>query len=596
MVKTVRSTWSYFCTVEVVLFFALAACVSSYSHGSTPRSELSLKQALRELKALPRPQTVDPKLFASLKASLSSQLIQQHKSKFVACAPDSDLSKVRFLAITPSGNATKFQWSYRNEGDCNQDGTVDIGDFSTFALNYGVDNNDPRWAVACAGDNDRNGMVDTSDLEQIGANYYHRLSGYHLERSVTGDPNGAWVEMTDVPFASSDVRLSELRQFSIQLDGPAQGYYRVVPFTGISRGIPSDPVEQRDMGPGDWSMFGRDLTHSRRSPFRGAQTNHLKWSYDLGPCDSSPAIGADGTVYVGSWSAQLYAINPDGTLKWSYPTDKEVYSSPAIDSDGTIYVGSGNSRLYALYPDGTFRWSSKMDGWIGSSPAIGTDGTVYIVATCYKGSLYAFSRSGANLWSFNVEGGWSSPAVGKDGMIFVGSGYPDYDIHAINKNGTLKWSFATGNQGNSSPAIGPDGTVYVGRQDNKLYAIRADGKLEWSFTTGNYVESSPAINLDGTIYVGSDDGKLYAINPDGTCRWAFTTGNCVKSSPAIDADGTIYVGSNDNKFYAINPDGKLKWSYTTGSAIGSSPAIGADGTVYVGSSDEKLYAFGPSAE
>ena len=44
----------------------------------------------------------------------------------------------------------------------------------------------------------------------------------------------------------------------------------------------------------------------------------------------------------------LYAINPNGSLKWKYKTDDRIYSSsPAIGSDGTIYVGSG-IYLYAI--------------------------------------------------------------------------------------------------------------------------------------------------------------------------------------------------------------------------------------------------------
>jgi len=35
---------------------------------------------------------------------------------------------------------------------------------------------------------------------------------------------------------------------------------------------------------------------------------------------SSPAIGSDGTIYVGSYDSNLYAINPDGSLKWKYST------------------------------------------------------------------------------------------------------------------------------------------------------------------------------------------------------------------------------------------------------------------------------------
>ena len=46
--------------------------------------------------------------------------------------------------------------------------------------------------------------------------------------------------------------------------------------------------------------------------------------------ESSPAIGADGTIYVGSYDHKLCAINPDGTEKWSFDTGNYVHSSVAI--------------------------------------------------------------------------------------------------------------------------------------------------------------------------------------------------------------------------------------------------------------------------
>ncbi|MDB4805128.1 immunoglobulin domain-containing protein, partial [bacterium] len=70
--------------------------------------------------------------------------------------------------------------------------------------------------------------------------------------------------------------------------------------------------------------------------------NRFKWRFlipYLGMVYSSPAIGSDGTIYVGSNSGNLYAINPDGTQKWAFETGGGVSSSPAIGSDGTIYVG-----------------------------------------------------------------------------------------------------------------------------------------------------------------------------------------------------------------------------------------------------------------
>ncbi len=46
-----------------------------------------------------------------------------------------------------------------------------------------------------------------------------------------------------------------------------------------------------------------------------------------------------------------------GTLKWSYATGGGIYSSPAVGPDGTIYVGSRDFSLYAINPDGTLKWS-----------------------------------------------------------------------------------------------------------------------------------------------------------------------------------------------------------------------------------------------
>ena len=72
------------------------------------------------------------------------------------------------------------------------------------------------------------------------------------------------------------------------------------------------------------------------------QTSKVKvgtpiWEFETGyRVDSSPAIGSDGTVYVGSQDNKLYAINgKTGVKLWEFKTGRFVYSSPAIGSDGT---------------------------------------------------------------------------------------------------------------------------------------------------------------------------------------------------------------------------------------------------------------------
>ena len=241
----------------------------------------------------------------------------------------------------------------------------------------------------------------------------------------------------------------------------------------------------------------------------------LKWKYLTGgTIYSSPAIGSDGTIYVGSDDGYLYAISSAGSLKWKYNANGAVfYPSPAIGSDGTIYIASDSSYLYALNPNGTLKWSYyTTSGIIDSSPAIGSDGTIYIGG--YDGYLYAISSFGSLKWKYQTDGGIaSSPAIGSDGTIYVGS--DDGYLYAISSAGSLKWEYYAGthifNWLASSPAIGSDGTIYIGSENGYLYGITLSGSLKWKYSTGDSIYSSPAIGSDGTIYVGSTDGYLYAI-------------------------------------------------------------------------------------
>jgi outer membrane protein assembly factor BamB len=326
-----------------------------------------------------------------------------------------------------------------------------------------------------------------------------------------------------------------------------------------------------------------------------------KWRFQLATYESlpviylysSPAIGSDGTIYVGSSDDALYAINPDGTLKWRCLTQGSVRSSPAIGADGTVYFGSDDNHLYALDPnDGTVKWSYLTSGHVQTAPAIAVDGTAYVGS--HDNRLYALNPDGTLKWSFLAGGNvTSSPAIAADGTICFGS--DDHYFYALNPDGTQKWRLdLLDHISYASAAIGSDGTVYCGSDLNRVgedfHALNPDGTRKWSLRAGHDVRSSPAITADGTIYIGADDNYLQALNPDGSLKWIYQTGDITYSSPAIGSDGTIYVGSNDDFLYALNPDGTLKWRYETGGDIRSAPAIGPDGTVYFTSCDGYLYA------
>jgi predicted small lipoprotein YifL len=99
-----------------------------------------------------------------------------------------------------------------------------------------------------------------------------------------------------------------------------------------------------------------DTKATKPEPTKAKATAGVKlWEFKTGyVVSSSPAIGSDGTVYVGSGFGhnKLYAINGQSGVKlWEFKTGDDVHSSPAIGSDGTVYVGSDDKKLYAIKTD-----------------------------------------------------------------------------------------------------------------------------------------------------------------------------------------------------------------------------------------------------
>jgi outer membrane protein assembly factor BamB len=277
---------------------------------------------------------------------------------------------------------------------------------------------------------------------------------------------------------------------------------------------------------------------------------------------STPAVAQDGTVYTGSDDDFLYAIDgKSGKLKWKFRVGAcnpprgfgpvgsrcDVDGGPTLGADGTIYTGGDG--VYAVWPDGSLRWKLTTPEHVATAPALGKDGTVY--AGCLDDTLYAINPDGTKSWAYKTRNDIeSAPAIGGDGTVYFGS--DDNAIYALDgKNGTLKWKVMTRDDVRGSPAIASDGTIYAGSHDGKLYAIKPNGEVKWRFTAADRIHGSPMIASDGTVLFGSQDDHLYAVDPSGSLRWYLTFDGDVDTSPALTKDGVLYVGSDDKTLRAF---------------------------------------------
>jgi outer membrane protein assembly factor BamB/tetratricopeptide (TPR) repeat protein len=227
-----------------------------------------------------------------------------------------------------------------------------------------------------------------------------------------------------------------------------------------------------------------------------------KWIVDVasGIYPSSPAIATDGTIYVGS-TAALIALDAGGAQSWSFAPGGSFFS-PVVGTDGTLYavnyLAVSGYSLYAVNPDGTQKWSYAGVGYAGAVPHAAADGTIYVGS---DDALYAINADGTLKWSYAPIDVFYLAATGLDGTVYVGSGST---LYAVNPDGTQKWSFPRASSPGRCPVIDTDGTVYMGSIYG-LFAFDPDGTEKWSLlsTALNGVTSvSPTMGADGPIYVG----------------------------------------------------------------------------------------------
>jgi outer membrane protein assembly factor BamB len=360
------------------------------------------------------------------------------------------------------------------------------------------------------------------------------------------------------------------------------------------------PVE----GVAPWPMYGGDAQHTGRSVAEGPDNPQVEWMFRVGLLASSPAVGGDGSIYLGSLDGNLYALDPAGAEMWR-ASFGQVSGVPALSAEGAIYAGAASpleEMFFALYRDGTVARTYHLESHIvESSPVVGPEGIVYLAssnALTSGGSLVALNSDGSERWRYDVGSRLPfSPAVAPDGTVYVGAN--NGSLYSLNPDGSLKWQTPLGVI-SSSVSVGSDGTIYLGTGSGYQALNPNDGSQLWTFSpVDGEANCTPSVGSRGRIYVTSGSNELYALNPDGTVAWTFSAepqeerGVSFSSPLTLDGAGVAYAGTREGELFAVNPDGTLRWRFLLpeGGMILVGPAVGTDGTLYLGAGSN-LYAIG----
>lgn len=286
----------------------------------------------------------------------------------------------------------------------------------------------------------------------------------------------------------------------------------------------------------------------------------------------------------------------------TYPCGTQVpglNQAPAIGADGTLYVGSHahfNERYsYAIAVDPdtlTAKWATSLRGLVadGCGVLVPDDAVVHTATEfdCTPGAPLGVDPQTGDLPALGIDdSSSSSPVALPDGGVLFGtfSGYNGSRGHLVKLDplGLVRGTYDFG--WDTTPTIIADGASYdIVLKDNHYgedvngvdlgpyYITELDANLhiKWQLPSTNTMSctrgtdgqvsctddhphgfewciDAAAVDRDGVIYANSEDGTVYAIRPDGTMRDSLfldRAEGAAYTPVALDHAGRVYALNN----------------------------------------------------
>lgn len=207
----------------------------------------------------------------------------------------------------------------------------------------------------------------------------------------------------------------------------------------------------------------------------------VRWRLSLGEGTSyaSTTIAPDGTLY-GAVDKELVAVRDEGSrgrALWRFSAQDIIETTPAVGPDGTIVLGTNDTFQYGVGPDGKERWRTPRNSFTYGAVAVTRAGVAYYgdhrgalnVVRAKDGEVLARHVGQARTKARGDVGVWTAPAIDEEGNSYFGTRVGH--VYGFSATGRRLFDIDTGATVDSYPALGADGTLYIGSESGELYAI-----------------------------------------------------------------------------------------------------------------------------
>ena len=306
-----------------------------------------------------------------------------------------------------------------------------------------------------------------------------------------------------------------------------------------------------------------------------------------GAVRSRPALAPtkNGPVYFTAMDQRLYSVDQErGTSRWDFQASGQLVGDPVVGPDGTVYFGSRDHHLYAVAPDGKLRWRQPTAGEVDATPALLGPKGEHIAVGSDDGNLYVFSsKDGALAWWYpvgaQVRGGLVARRDGgvvlgaMDGVVLALSP-PIPGVKAAEPDAQASGQALRMGRSRVGPLLPrSDGGFVVAGADGVVRAMAGDGWPAWTLGVGR--ERLGAMVQHGEdIYLSDNRGNLLCMR-GGRLRFRLRLDHLPLTNPTVldsAAGARILVGSAEGRVWAVTTTGRVAWFYAGANAVTRAPA------------------------